>query len=237
MRYLSVCSGIESVLVAWHPLGWQAAMFKIDLFCDQSCSKFEWSRRIFPDHRGNSASSDSRIDETPHNTPLVFVTRCLSLAWQGCENAAAHPSSQQTRSALWREAWRERRSRSTPGKLYRRSKGPATLQTGVSAGRHLSRIFPAYPRSLASALLPRPAARRCSASPSRAPSGSGFPRKNLPAATALTGEIFPRSLHRKHISALGVGRLASLRARVSRGQYGQIQTGEMQWHSTKTRSL
>ena len=34
--------------------------------------------------------------------------------------------------------------------------------------------------------------------------------------------------------ALGAGHLASLRARVSRGQSGQIQTGEMTWHSTKT---
>ena len=52
-----------------------------------------------------------------------------------------------------------------------------------------------------------------------------------------TGEIFLRSLRRKHISALGAGHLASLRARVSRGQSGQIQTGEMTWHSTKTKSL
>jgi len=34
MRYLSVCSGIEAVSVAWQPLGWQPAMFaEIDPFC------------------------------------------------------------------------------------------------------------------------------------------------------------------------------------------------------------
>ena len=34
MRYLSVCSGIEAVSVAWKPLGWQPAMFaEIDPFC------------------------------------------------------------------------------------------------------------------------------------------------------------------------------------------------------------
>ena len=34
MEYLSVCSGIEAVSVAWGPLGWQAAMFaEIDPFC------------------------------------------------------------------------------------------------------------------------------------------------------------------------------------------------------------
>jgi DNA (cytosine-5)-methyltransferase 1 len=34
LRYLSVCSGIEAVSVAWHPLGWKPAMFaEIDPFC------------------------------------------------------------------------------------------------------------------------------------------------------------------------------------------------------------
>src|SRR5260370_42690764 len=34
LRYLSVCSGIEAVSVAWQPLGWQPAMFaEIDPFC------------------------------------------------------------------------------------------------------------------------------------------------------------------------------------------------------------
>jgi DNA (cytosine-5)-methyltransferase 1 len=34
LRYLSVCSGIEAVSVAWEPLGWQPAMFaEIDPFC------------------------------------------------------------------------------------------------------------------------------------------------------------------------------------------------------------
>ncbi len=34
MRYLSVCSGIEAVSVAWGPLGWRPAMFaEIDPFC------------------------------------------------------------------------------------------------------------------------------------------------------------------------------------------------------------
>ena len=34
MRYLSICSGIEAVSVAWAPLGWQPAMFaEIDPFC------------------------------------------------------------------------------------------------------------------------------------------------------------------------------------------------------------
>ncbi len=34
LRYLSVCSGIEAVSMAWRRLGWQPAMFaEIDPFC------------------------------------------------------------------------------------------------------------------------------------------------------------------------------------------------------------
>ncbi len=44
------------------------------------------------------------------------------------------------------------------------SDAPWTLQTGVFVECHLSHISPAHPRSLASVLTPRPAARRVSAS-------------------------------------------------------------------------
>ncbi|NYF91371.1 DNA (cytosine-5-)-methyltransferase [Tunturiibacter empetritectus] len=48
MRYLSVCSGIEAVSVAWGPLGWQPAMFaEIDPFyCWLLCSRYGASRPI-----------------------------------------------------------------------------------------------------------------------------------------------------------------------------------------------
>jgi DNA (cytosine-5)-methyltransferase 1 len=49
MRYLSVCSGIEAVSVAWGPLGWQPAMFaEIDPFC--CCllrSRYRASRPVY----------------------------------------------------------------------------------------------------------------------------------------------------------------------------------------------
>jgi hypothetical protein len=100
------------------------------------------------------------------------------------------------------------------------------------------RIFPVFPLVTRFGAYPAPSGTRRSASPWRAPYGSGFPNKNLPAATAQrTGEIFLRSLHRKtRLRHLGAGHLASLRAGVSRGQSGQIQTGEITWHSTKTTS-
>jgi DNA (cytosine-5)-methyltransferase 1 len=49
MRYLSVCSGIEAVSVAWQPLGWQPAMFaEIDPFCCWLLrSRYHASRPIF----------------------------------------------------------------------------------------------------------------------------------------------------------------------------------------------
>ncbi|MGC1782095.1 MAG: DNA cytosine methyltransferase [Acidobacteriaceae bacterium] len=48
MRYLSVCSGIEAVSVAWQPLGWQPAMFaEIDPFCSWLLrSRYRASRPI-----------------------------------------------------------------------------------------------------------------------------------------------------------------------------------------------
>ncbi len=50
-------------------------------------------------------------------------------------------------------------------------------------------------------------------------------------------EISCRSLRRKHISALGAGHLASLRARVSRGSSGQKPTWrKSSWYFTKTPS-
>ena|SRR5579883_1880985 len=49
MRYLSVCSGIEAVSVAWQPLGWRPAMFaEIDPFCCWLLrSRYRASRPIF----------------------------------------------------------------------------------------------------------------------------------------------------------------------------------------------
>lgn len=49
MRYLSVCSGIEAVSVAWEPLGWKPAMFaEIDPFCCWLLrSRYRASRPIY----------------------------------------------------------------------------------------------------------------------------------------------------------------------------------------------
>jgi hypothetical protein len=62
------------------------------------------------------------------------------------------------------DRWEVSTSGSTAVRLHRHPEHHASLQTGVSTECHLSRIFPAHPRSLASVLIPRPAARRVSAS-------------------------------------------------------------------------
>jgi DNA (cytosine-5)-methyltransferase 1 len=58
VRYLSVCSGIEAVSVAWQPLGWEPAMFaKIDPFCCWLLrSRYRASRPIFMPSPHDAAS-------------------------------------------------------------------------------------------------------------------------------------------------------------------------------------
>ena len=59
-------------------------------------------------------------------------------------------------------------------------------------------------------------------------------RKSTPTALGSGAHSPPRHAQ---IAYSGTPVLASLRARVSRGQSGQIRIGEMQWHSMKTKSL
>ncbi len=90
-------------------------------------------------------------------------------------------------------------------RLRTRSILPRHLQSGVSIERHP----PGFSHvSLGHSLgaSPAPGGTCRFASRYRAPFGSGFPKKNLPAATAQrTGEIFLRSLRRKHVCGLGSG--------------------------------
>jgi len=161
-------------------------------------------------------------------------------AWRRTEDDGDHPATWLTHSLLLQpEPWQANTRGSTTVRLHRHPERHRVLQTGVSVKRHLSRIFPAPPRSLASALVPRPSARRCSASHYVRPAGLGFQRKNLPAAAAQsTGEIFVFGASAESTSRhLGAGHLASLRAGVSRGQSGKYKQGETPWHSTKTKSL
>jgi hypothetical protein len=108
-------------------------------------------------------------------------------------------------------------------------------RTSVCVKRHLSRIFPCLTRSLASVLIPRPAAaaRLCFAL--RAPLRVSAFRKSFRQTSAQNADekIF-RTFRKSAAWPWERGTLASLRARVSRVRTGQIQTGEKQWHSTPT---
>ena len=68
MRYLSVCSGIEAVSVAWQPLGWQPAMFaEIDPFCCWLLrSRYRASRPIYM--------------PSPHDAPDRKEAKCRAAA-------------------------------------------------------------------------------------------------------------------------------------------------------------
>ena len=112
----------------------------------------------------------------------------------------------------------------------------------VSVRAPFLQFFPCSPSVTRSVLVPRPAALRCSASFATANalrvwvSSNKFPAQHA-RGCGPADEISCRTLHRKHISALGAGHLTSLRARVSRGSSGQKPTWrKSSWHSTKTAS-
>ncbi len=171
---------------------------------------------------------------SPPSTPSLHDRL---FAWHSAEDDADHRRAGVAHSLLLQpDRWDATGYSSTAAWLRRRPYTDA-LQKGVSRKRHLSRIFPAHPRSLARCL-------------SRALRHSAFcfgcaalrvwvsKEKISLRLRPLRARFFLRSLRRKtRLRHLGAGHLPSLRARVSRGQSGQIQTGEMTWHSTKTKSL
>ena len=129
----------------------------------------------------------------------------------------------------------EARNRTTLGWRLRIKRIPVqTPSMGVSVKRHLSRIFPCLTRSLARCLSRALRQLRGSASHCVRPAGYGFQKIfSAKLRTERGRKDFP-NLPKKRRLALGAGHLPSLRARVSRVRTGQIQTGEKQWHSTKT---
>ena len=187
------------------------------------------------------------LHEEPHTSPSAVSPFSRFFARLNAEGTVVPPDTVHPLTAFVAELVGRQTQRFFCCLVVMASDAQCTLQASVSVECHLSRIFPAHPRSLASVLTPRPAARRVSASASH-PSRSKADLPGTPFA-ALRVTAFRKSLckkqERKKIfrtfrkSAawhLGAGHLASLRAGVSRGQSGQIQTGEMTWHSTKTTS-
>ncbi len=128
-----------------------------------------------------------------------------SFAWQG-EGDAEMRNVWPIHSLLLRPGkWQATKHGSSPVRWHRHPLIDA-LQSCVSIERQFSRIFPAHLQSLARCLS---RARRhfdvLLRSPRRTPFGSGFPKKNLPAAAALAGEIFSSEPPQKAHLGLGSG--------------------------------
>ena len=100
--------------------------------------------------------------------------------------------------------------------LLRTRPAASTLQTIAVVESQFSWTFPAHPRSLASVLIPRPAARRLLLFPDSSPNQMRWVPTpgNAPLALGSGAHHHP-NMQRPHVR--GPRLLASLRARVSRG--------------------
>jgi len=125
------------------------------------------------------------------------------------------------------DRWQESTSGSTAVWLHRHPERHAPLLTSVSIERHLSRIFPARPRSLALVLIPRPAARRVSAS-ATPPYGLRL-SENLCATNA---KRFSEPSAKAPLGTWERGTSRRFAQECPEGNPGKYKQGETQWHST-----
>ncbi len=164
----------------------------------------------------------------PCNWPSIPSPQLRHFAWLDAEDDAKHWNVWFTRSPLLQPETGQATGYGSTAVQLRRHPYIGALQTSVSIERQFSRIFPAHPRSLASVLNPRPAARRVSASHSVRPVGFGFPKifvqrtqkdfPNLPKKAPLgLGSGAHSPPQHAECACSGTPVLASLRARVSRG--------------------
>jgi len=152
-------------------------------------------------------------------------------AWQGTENNRERKARLTHPLLLEPEWWQVSPNGSVTVRLHRHPERHRVLQTGISIERHLSRIFPAPPRSLASVLYPRPAARRVSASAMR-PYGLRL-SENLCAKNA---KRFSEPSVKAPLGTWERGTSRRFAQECPEGNPGKYKQGETQWHSTKTTS-
>jgi hypothetical protein len=115
--------------------------------------------------RAHMQTTMARISRPPREAGRLFALAAPTLepcsspstpspggkffAWQGAEDDAEHRGARPTHSLLLQPgAWRATANGSIAARSQRRPCGDG-LQQSVSIERHLSRIFPAHPRSLA----------------------------------------------------------------------------------------
>lgn len=154
-----------------------------------------------------------------------------------------------THSLLLRPDLAARRPGSSAVRLHRRPERDGSLQTGVSVKRHRSSYFPCSPSVTRSVLIPRPAARRVSASashPSRSKSGPAGDPIRRPTGYGFQKIFYAKNKNAKRFSEPSVkASLGTWERGTSRrfaqecpeGNPGKYKQGETQWHSTKTKSL
>jgi hypothetical protein len=134
------------------------------------------------------------------NWPSIPSPRRRPFAWRNAEGDAKHWNVRPTHALLLQpEAW-QTTGHGSPTVWSHRHPYIGALQTSVYLERQFSRIFPAHPRSLASVLIPRPAALRVSASAYAALRVSAF-RKSL---CNERKKIF-RTFRKRRRLALGAG--------------------------------
>ena len=119
------------------------------------------TRRLW--HIAGLLSVHNASELEPYRPPSTPSPRARFFAWRDEEDDESHRKLWSPHSLLLQpEQWRATEHGSAAVRLHGRPYRDA-LQTIVSIERHLSHIFPAHPRSLASVHSPRPAALRVSA--------------------------------------------------------------------------
>ena len=91
-------------------------------------------------------------------SPTTLTPEYGIFAWQGAAHNDAGQTVQCTHAQHLQPDLVASRHRAVGFWLHRHPERRRTLQPSVSVKRHLSCIFPAFPRSLASVLIPRPSA-------------------------------------------------------------------------------
>lgn len=92
------------------------------------------------------------------NLPLTPSSRSRIFGWPGIKDDKER-AARSTHSLLWQpDRWQASPSGFATVPLHRHPECYRVFQASISIESHLSCIFPAYPRSLASVLIPRPSA-------------------------------------------------------------------------------
>ena len=167
-----------------------------------------------------------------YSSPSTASPRDRSFAWRGAKDDADHRRAWFTPSLLLQaEEWRAPANGSIAVESQRRPCGDDHQQS-VSIERHLSRIFPAHPRSLARCLS---RARRHSAFCFGCAALQGFGFQKI--FCAKSAKKISRTFRKSTPTALGSGAHSRRFAQeCPEGNPGKSKQEKFQWHSTKTKS-